>query len=403
MLLHLWGIDFRRSTGEFRSRLYFAEPERKAAVQSMLAVGFRDLAYVATCNRVEFYTTARDGYADTRPLWLALLAKLGLDDDAFYRGYHLEGKAALRHLLRVASSLESLAVGEPQILGQLKSTLAATRAWGLPLERDLEHAFAFAFETAKKVRTLSGIGEKPISAATLGLRRFETSEVTCPATHVVVVGRSPISTQVLDWFGKHRPRVPVTWVNRDVERIARLPQGSRVALGALADFVDRPPAFSHLFTATASPLPIFTRAFFERLTPRPRALFDFAQPPDIEPGALAGTASTLVRLEDLLEEARQNALDRARAVATAEEIVDASLREFFLAQKEAPILRDFSRIEGDLCTQATRALATFDAGACDPAARQAWMERVLRRHLHDAREHLRRVLRTPTEADHGAG
>ncbi len=403
MLLHVWGTDFHRSSGEFRSRLYIAEPQRKAAIESLLALGFRDLAYVATCNRVEFYTTAPDAYADTRPLWLALLKRLGLDEDAFYRGYHLEGKAALRHLLRVASSLESLAVGEPQILGQIKEALASTRAWGLPVERGVERGFALAFETAKKVRTLSGIGEKPVSVATLGMRRFEAFEREWPATDVVVVGRSPISVHVLDWFAKHRPAVPVTWLNRDVDKIARLPQSRRVRLGALADFIGAPTEFSHVFTATASHAPIFTSAFFASLPKRPRVLFDFAQPPDIDRGAVAGTPSRLVHMEDLLAEARRNADDRARAVASAEAILEASLRDFFRTQKEAPILRDFSSIEGDLETQAARALSTFDAAGSDPAARHACMEKVLRRHLHDAREHLRRVLRTTAEPDHGVG
>ncbi|MCC6868138.1 MAG: hypothetical protein IT522_04885 [Burkholderiales bacterium] len=403
MLLHVWGTDFHRSTGEFRSRLYIAEPERKAVIESLLAMGFRDLAYVATCNRVEFYTTAHDVYADTRPLWIALLKKLGLADDAFYRGYHLEGKSALRHLLRVASSLESFAVGEPQILGQIKDALASTRAWGLPIGRDLDRAFALAFETAKKVRTLSGIGAKPVSVATLGMRRFEAFEAQWPATHVVVVGRSPISVHVLDWFAKHRPATPVTWLNRDVAKIARLPQSQRVKLGALADFVAAPTEFSHVFTATASRDPIFTGVFFESLPKRPRILFDFAQPPDIEQSAIVGASSKLVRMEDLLDEAKRNAADRARAVAAAEAILEASLREFFRAQKEAPILREFSSIEGELEAQAARALATFDPAGADPAARRAWLEKVLRKHLHDAREHLRRVLRTTTEPGHGVG
>src|SRR4051812_7667649 len=209
MRLHLWGTDFRRSSPEIRAKLFSSPQTREKTVRDLLALGFDDLIYLSTCNRVEFFTTARDYFSDTRDLWYRLLGYFGLDEEAFYKGYHLEGKSAVRHLLRVASSLESLVVGEPQILGQLKDAVRETREWGLPLDRSLESAFQLAFETAKKVRTQTAIGEKPVSVATLGLKHLQAHEDAHPLRRAVVVGRSPISVLTVQWLLKNRPTVPI--------------------------------------------------------------------------------------------------------------------------------------------------------------------------------------------------
>jgi glutamyl-tRNA reductase len=87
---------------------------------------------------------------------LALLKYFGLSPDSYYQGFHFEGKGALRHLLRVASSLESLVVGEPQSLGQLKESLSWHQQKGFRLDRELERLFQLAFETARKIQSESG-------------------------------------------------------------------------------------------------------------------------------------------------------------------------------------------------------------------------------------------------------
>lgn len=399
MLLHVWGTDFRRSPSEFRSRLFVPESERAASVRRWLSLGFRDLVYVATCNRVEFYTTARDVYCDTRALWLSLLNDLGLPAEAFYSGYCLEGKSALRHLLRVASSLESLVIGEPQILGQLKDAVSWSKTSGFPLERSLEKTFSLAFETAKKIRSTSGIGEHPISVATLGMRHFEAHEPACPVRQVAVVGRSPICVHVVQWFSKNRPEVPVVWINRDPEKLQPIPESSGTRVRSLASFIESPDDFSHLFTATSSRSPIFGKGFFARLSTEKRVFFDFAQPPDIEHSAISADQYTLVHMENLMEEARSNAEARQRSVERAERLIESAMREFFLSQKEAPVLRDFSAIERDLEMQVTEALSGYVSPPEGSEAARVWIEKLLKRNLHQAREHLRKILRVAAAAD----
>lgn len=401
MRLHLWGTDFRRSSPEMRAKLFAAVENREKVVRDLLALGFHDLVYLCTCNRVEFYTTGRDHFTDSRPLWISLLQYFGLDEEAFYRGYHLEGKSAVRHLLRVASSLESLVVGEPQILGQLKDALASSKAWGIPTDRSLERAFHLAFETAKKVRTLTAIGEKPVSVATLGLKHLQAHEVEFPLRRAVVVGRSPISVLTVEWLRKNRPQCPILWVNRTPEAVKAMPESAGTTVVSLTEFLENTPDFSHLFTATASSEVIFGADFFARFQPsRPALLFDFAQPPDIERAAITEKIGRLLHLEDLMEEARENVAARTRAIREAEALIETALREHVLEQKEAPVLRDFNRIEPHLWEDLAEALLALDDFPPDiqPKVRK-WAEKLLKKNLHQSREHLRSVLRKVADAE----
>jgi len=92
MKIHLWGTDFRRSSADLRKRLSIALPDRAKKLNNLKSLGFKDIVYLWTCNRVEFYTTAEDYFCDTRPLWLAVLKEFGLTEEDYYRGYHFEGK-----------------------------------------------------------------------------------------------------------------------------------------------------------------------------------------------------------------------------------------------------------------------------------------------------------------------
>ena len=98
---------------------------------------------------------------DTHRQWLGLIEQFGLADTDYYRGYHFEGKSAIRHLLKVACSLESLVIGEPQILGQLKEAYEWTKNSDLPLTSDLERALQLANQTAKRVRSENASKGKP--------------------------------------------------------------------------------------------------------------------------------------------------------------------------------------------------------------------------------------------------
>ncbi|MBY0371759.1 hypothetical protein K2X33_13830 [bacterium] len=394
MKLHLWGTDFRRSDAEFRANLFISPETRSRALPELLSLGFEDLVYVSTCNRVEFYTTAPDYYQGTRAKWVRLLEHFGLGEEAFYRGYHYEGKSALRHLLRVSTSLESLAVGETQIVGQLKDALALSREVGLPVHPSLEKAFDLALATSRRVRSQTALGEKPISVATLAFRHLQEREEQIPLSHAVVVGRSPISVAAVQWLRKNRPECAVTWVNRTLSALEALPESAGCTLRSLEDFLASPGRFSHLFTSTASREPVFDAAFFERLEAAPAFFFDFAQPPDIRLPVSPPPGWDWCFLEDLAAQAKANQAARGQAVAQAEEFIDEALKGFCREQKQTPLLKEFSAAEPRVLEDLAEALLVLEKEcpqAIQPQVKR-WAEKLLKQNWHRSREHLRDVL-----------
>jgi glutamyl-tRNA reductase len=401
MKLHLWGTDFRRSSSDFRAKLYLPLEKRPAALKAILDLGFQDLVYLATCNRVEFYTTAQDYFCSSRPQWIALLKYFGLDEEAYYQGYQLEGKSALRHLLRVGSSLESLVIGETQILGQLKDAVKASSEMGLPVHSSLERAFQLCFQTAKRVRTETAIGEKPVSVATLGLHHLRRLEPEYPLTKAVVVGRSPISLLTVQWLLENRPQCPITWVNRSLGALGAIPESAQTECVALSDFLQSPGEFSHLFTSTASTEPIFTSRFFEVLGPGKRLFFDFAQPADIERASATSAAGRLLHMEDFAAEAKENALAREREVGRAESLIDEALRLYCREQKEAPLLREFNAVEPNVLGELANSILLIEQEfpeAVQPKVKK-WAERLVKKNWHLSREHLKGILQRVTEPD----
>ncbi len=381
-----------------RLKLTLDRDRLKDEMSRLLDLGFTNLVYVVTCNRIEFYTTAPDVYADTRHLWIKLLTTLGLAEEDFYRGFHLEGKSAFRHLLRVASSLESLVVGEPQILGQLKESLRFVKDSGLPLDTTLERAFHVAFETAKEVRTQTRIGEKSTSVASLGLSQLKGMEEEFPLKRAVVVGRSPMSQLVVQWIRKNRPGTPILWINRTVAALADLPQSEGTEKMALADFLAAPPEFSHLFTATASREPIFTKLFFEKLTGSHKLLFDFAEPPDIEMSAIAQTKALILTLKDFASEAKKNSELRAAAIADAEKIIELAMRSYLRERKESGLIREFSAASLVIEENLTCMLEEISVEVPPPLHEKIrrWSEKLVKKNLHLSREHLKEVIHKQT-------
>ena len=399
MKIHLWGTDFRRSSAELRKKLALSPEERAQKLNDLIRLGFKDVVYLWTCNRVEFYTTAEDYFCDTRPLWLTVLKSFGLAEEDYYRGYHLEGKSALRHLMRVASSLESMVVGEPQILGQLKGALTFNKENNLPLDRHLEQCFHLSFETAKKVRSETAIAEKPVSVASLGLKYLESMESDYPLQKAVVVGRSPISLMVLQWLKKNRPQCPVIWVNRNIEILKSYPEFQGLELLSLSDFLTGKIQFSHLFTSTASIEPIFNKGFFEKLGDQKKLVFDFAEPADVE--HFVYKPVRVIHMEDLMEEARSNSRERAESVSVAEKMIEDAMKLYCLDQKEKPIIRDFNSIEPEFLKELEAAMALIEQEV--PLEYQARVkkitEKLVKKNLHLSREHLREILKKVTHSE----
>lgn len=394
MEIHVWGTDFRRTQSSHRAKIFFPVEQREPRLRELLALGFGDLFYLHTCNRVEFYTTVTDPFQDTRKLWKQALGQITGDPDTFYQGYYLEGKSALRHLLRVSCSLESFVIGESQILGQLKEVHQWTKDAGLPLGRTLERSLTLAYQTAKKVRAETTLGERSVSVAGLAVRYLQRLEKESPLRKMVLVGRSPIVLWILRWILKNRPGCELLWVNRTLATLEGYEESRQVPLMSLDSFLDRPSEFSHLVTATSSAEPIFDNRFFRKLKEENRVVLDLAEPPDVCAEGLDEVVH-LYRLESFVEEAKANEGLRTCEIEKAEELIGKALGEYYLETKETPVLKEFSAVGAVF--QRLFEERWEDLEDTLPETLQesikVWGQKLVNQNLHFSKEHLRAVLR----------
>jgi glutamyl-tRNA reductase len=250
-----------------------------------------------------------------------------------------------------------------------------------------------AFETAKKIRTETALGEKSVSVVSLGLEHLRETQDKLKIEQAVVVGRGPTSLSVIHWLQKNLPQVPITWVNRNLEVLDQFSESMVVKKVSLEAFLKSPSQFTHLFTATSSVEPIFNEDFFSRLDPNKKIVFDFAQPADV--GQIQNNLVEVVRLEHLQKEAQENRQLRAESVLQAEKMIEDALKTHILEQKETPVIRDFSQIETVFEDELARAFGFIekDYPAEFHGSLKKLAEAIVKKNLHLSREHLRTVLR----------
>jgi len=400
MKVHVWGTDFRRSDSEFRSKIYIPQEDRKVRLEKLIQLGFPDLVYIATCNRVEFYTAAEDYFQDTRELYIQLLAEFGLTYEDFYKGYHLEGKSAIRHLLRVASSLESMVLGESEILGQIKQSYAWTKEAELPVTPGLEKVFQFTFQTAKKVRAESGLGEKSVSIGSLAFEVVQEWIEKQADKTLVLVGRSPILVTLATDIRKQYPSQPLLWVNRHLDKLEDIAKPLGIPTLSLHDFYASKSPVHGMVSATSSPEILFDEGFWEmRLSKDPALIIDLAQPHDVSLDTQAHPQVQWLTLDHLGEKAKANAGQRKGASDLGHKILEQEFKRFCLEQKEAPILKRYSLLEPELFSEMAEIISELPLPLSEQQKQilDEWARKLVKKNFHSTREHLRSVLRDASE------
>jgi glutamyl-tRNA reductase len=334
MQLLALSLNYKTAALALRERVSFSE-ERVLGALADLRRSFSQLlaesAIVSTCNRTEVYAAVQDPAAAPGALidWLARGSAL-LRSELRSHLRALSQEEAGRHVFRVASGLDSMVVGEPQILGQMKCAARHAEVAGT-LGPFLHQLFQRAFAVAKEVRTRTQIGRGAVShaAAAVELARGLFGELS--ETRVLFIGAGSMIESVAPHFAARKPRELVV-ANRTAERgerIARRFCGHTLGLGDLAD---RLPSFDILVSCTSSTLPLVTCAMVQRAqlarAGRPFLMVDLGVPRDIEAetGRLPGVS--LYTVDDLGKLAQSRASVSGEAVAQAEAIIDAHLESF---------------------------------------------------------------------------
>lgn len=331
MTLYALGINHQTAPVALREQVAFGDGEVPPALAALRALpGVREVALLSTCNRTELYASAEDDavLAD----WLASHPRGGGDLRAYL--YRHADDAAARHLFRVACGLDSMVLGEPQILGQVKQawTMARdARALGGELDRLFQHAFV----TAKRARTETRIGSSPVSVASLAVRLAQESFARPDDSVALLIGAG----ETIELTARHLAQSRVKRLliaNRTYRHAQELAERHGAVALPLEELEHHLFLADVVFSATASQSPVLTRAQIAHALAlrkrRPMMLMDLAVPRDIEPEVAGLEDAFLYTVDDLDRVVEQNRRSRGDAAQQAETIVDLQVARYTQAQ-----------------------------------------------------------------------
>lgn len=324
------GVNHKTAPVDIRERISFGPDILVGALRSL--AGHAEVGeglILSTCNRTEVYCTVASEGSDLVANWLGRFHGLNPEHITPYL-YTRVDRDAVSHLLRVSSGLDSMVLGEPQILGQVKAAFQAASDSGTAgklLGRMFQHAFA----VAKQVRTDTAIGNSPVSVAfaAVSLARQIFSDLSDQTALLVGAGETvELAARHLRQHGVGR----IVVANRTVERAHALAvqfDGYAIALTELANHL---PEADIVIASTASPLPVLGKGAVERALKkrrrRPIFMVDIAVPRDIEPEVGELGDVYLYTVDDLQSVVDEGMRSRREAAEQAEEIVDFHTEEF---------------------------------------------------------------------------
>jgi glutamyl-tRNA reductase len=335
--MSVWALGLNHTTAplDLRGRFAFALDQIAPTLQSLrssFASGRHpqvEAAIISTCNRTEIYCASEHVALDHTVGWLA---ESGGVAPALLRShaYTLHDDEAARHAFRVASGLDSMVLGEAQILGQMKDAVRAAETVGA-LGSTLNQLFQRSFAVAKEVRTATEIGAHSISMAAAAVRLAGQLFEDLHQTRVLFVGAGEMIDLAATHFAAKEPK-SIAIANRTLERGEKLASRFGGEAMRLADLPSRLAEFDIVVSCTASTLPIIGLGAVERALKarkhRPMFMVDLAVPRDIEPEVKALEDIYLYTVDDLAQVVQQGQANRQAAVAQAEVIIDAGVQSF---------------------------------------------------------------------------
>ncbi len=290
-----------------------------------------EAAIVSTCNRTELYCAVEEPQRAGHALTAFLADAKRLDADDFRRvSYALPQANAVRHAFRVASGLDSMVLGEPQILGQMKQAERLARSVG-GMGLLLNHLFQRTFAVAKEVRSTTEIGTQSVSMAAAAVRVAERIFGDLSDSHLLMVGAGEMIELTATHFAARRPKT-ITVANRTAERAQALADRLHGQSMRLAELPEALARYDIVVSCTASSLPIIGLGMVERAIRarrhRPMFIVDLAVPRDVEPEVARLDDVYVYSVDDLGKIVQSGSETRQAAVAQAEAIIETRVRDF---------------------------------------------------------------------------
>ncbi len=385
MHLAVLGINHKTAPVELREKVSLSEEKCGALSRRLLdGNGVLEIVPLSTCNRTEVYVVAARPEAGQKEILasLALIGEVPVDGLEECSYFH-EGDGAVRHLYRVAGSLDSMVVGEAQIMGQIKD------AYRLAHKQEstsvlLNRLFRHALEVGKRIRTETAIGENPVSVSSVAVEMAKKVFEDLGGKAVLLLGAGKMS----ELTATHLLSQGIATIlvgNRTLSRAEALADKFHGKAIPYDDLVDYLPLADIVISSTGSPHYVLRKGEVERALRRrhnlPIFFIDIAVPRDIDPGVNDVNNAFLFDIDDLNEMARANAVARAKEAEKAEKIINqevenfsqwlasldvvptiTALREMAEAVRQAEVAKALARFDGNLSEKDRNRIEAMAAG-----------------------------------------
>ena len=350
MALLTLGLNHNTAPVALREKLAFPTKEAIGAALSDLRGHLKSLApeaaILSTCNRTEIYckTDAPDEAGQALTEWIGRHKGVDGEGNLAEHLYLLPNQGAVRHAFRVASGLDSMVLGEPQILGQMKTAARVAQDSNM-LGSHLHQLFQRSFSVAKEVRTQTAIGAQSVSMSAASVRLGEQIFENLADCSVLLIGAGEMIELCAAHWAPHPRRMVIA--NRTLERARPLAERFGATTMALSDLPQQLENFDVVISCTASSLPIIGLGMVERSVRqrrhRPVLMIDLAVPRDIEDEVSRLDDVFLYTVDDLREVVDAGLEGRRLAVAEAESIIDTQVNAFmnWLVQRQSvPLIQE---------------------------------------------------------------
>jgi len=334
MTLALIGVNHKTAPIEVRERIAISRDELPEVTRALAAMpGVSECMIVSTCNRVELLAALESPETD---LTSFLQQYFGLDPALLAPHLYQErDQQAVRHLFRVAASLDSMVVGEPQILGQVKEAFAVARASGT-IAGQLEHLLQSAFAAAKKVRSETEIGSNSVSIASVAVELARKIFGSLQGRTVFLVGAGKMSELAARHLVQQGAGA-ILVTNRTMERAQRMAEPFKGRVIPFEELYEAASQADIVISSTGAPHPIFRKehgqTFMHRRRNRPMFFIDIAVPRDVDAamGKLEGIF--VYDIDDLQQVAAAHMAERSREAHDAETMIEAEVQRFHQRQR----------------------------------------------------------------------
>ena len=346
MSLYTLGVNHRTAPLDVRETIAFPPDALGHALRDLLGQPkIKEVAILSTCNRTELYVRGSEPEPVVR--WLEDFHHVPKDSLSPYI-YTLPREQAITHAFRVASGLDSMILGEPQILGQMKQAVRQAESAGT-LGLVLNRLFQRTFAVAKDVRTHTDIGAASISMAAAAVKLAERIFPSISGQRLLLIGAGEMIELTATHFAAKKPQ-SVTIANRTLERGKELAARFGADAITLNEVPDRLHEFDIVVTCTASSLPILGKGLLERVVKArrhaPVFIVDLAVPRDVEPEAGDLDDVFLYSVDDLSNVVKDNLNIRRESVAEAEQMIATQAESFLRWLEGRAVVPTISALHG---------------------------------------------------------